>query len=126
VAAYVPLVHGSARLSGERVVPNTLAQLHRQFGANERCVGYDLATNIPFFFYNDRLFYPSARFTPFDSAAGQLPCSDLVVSGRLDLGPSYRGARLVTTENRVGQALWVLPGALQDRLNAAGRLVGPR
>jgi hypothetical protein len=126
VTAYVHLVHGSARLASERVVPDTLARLHRQFGANEGCVGYDSTTNMPFFFYNDRLFYPSARFSPVDSAAGQLPCSDLVVSGRLDLGSSYRGARLVTVENRVAQALWVLPGALQERLSAAGQLPAPR
>jgi hypothetical protein len=81
-----------------------------------------LATNDPFFFYNDRLFDPSDSLSPFDSGRHERPCSDLVVSGRLDLANVYPGARLLVREPHVDQALWVLPGALQDQLISKGRL----
>jgi multisubunit Na+/H+ antiporter MnhC subunit len=122
ITSYGALVGGSTTLATERVVPETLVQLHQSFGVKATCVAYDLATNDPFFFYNDRLFDPSDSFSPFDSGGHQRPCSDLVVSGRLDLANVYPGARSLVREPHVDQALWVLPGALQDQLISKGRL----
>ncbi|HEY1633492.1 MAG TPA: glycosyltransferase family 39 protein [Acidimicrobiales bacterium] len=122
ITSYGVLVGGSTTRATQRVVPETLVELHQSFGVKPTCVAYDLATNDPFFFYNDRLFDPSDSFSPFDSGRRQRPCSDLVVSGRLDLANVYPGARLLVREPHVDQDLWVLPGALQDQLINKGRL----
>jgi hypothetical protein len=45
-----------------------------------------------------------------------------VISGRTDLGQVLAGARLVVWEHDAPQGLWVLPGPLQQRLFAEGRL----
>ncbi|MGH9074881.1 MAG: hypothetical protein ACRDZQ_12310, partial [Acidimicrobiales bacterium] len=133
VAAFTPstsaglsnLARQSRGTATEQVVPAALVALRSRWGATAACVGYDVATNDPFSFFNDRLYDPGQRFAPFDSRAPGArgrPCSAEVVSGRPDLAASLPGAREVVPGNSVDQALWVLPGPLQDRLAAAGWL----
>jgi hypothetical protein len=110
---------GTAR---ERVVASTLVAIAKRFGPVPSCVAYDTAVDRPFNYFFDRLFDPSQRFAPFDSRTGGHPCSDEVVSGRAHLGEALPGARLVVPENDAPEALFVLPGPLQQRLAAAGWL----
>ena len=84
------------------------------------CVAYDRTTGSLFHFPNYRLFAP-LRYVPFTPRQAE-PCGDLVISGgRIPaLNP---GVRMVAAETRVRQALWVYPGARQDRLAAQGLLL---
>lgn len=130
VALFVPsivsshqfLVSGSRQRAGERVVARTIDRLHRDFAVDERCVAYDDATYSIFHYWNYRLFLPRSETPRFDSRRSPSPCPELVISGRVDLDASLPGARLVTWEHDAPQGLWVLPGPLQDRVAAAGRL----
>ena len=65
----------------------------------------------------------TVRIAWFDSRRGQRPPAELVISSRDWSAPA--SARMVYAENFNGQALWVLPGRLQDRLAAAGALLPP-
>jgi hypothetical protein len=130
VALFVPstvssarfLVDGSRDRAQQRVVANTILALQRADGATERCIAYDDATYSIFHYWNYRLFLPDNEVSQFDSRSGGRPCSDLVISGRTDLGQVLAGARLVVWEHDAPQGLWVLPGPLQQRLFAEGRL----
>ncbi|MDX6378188.1 MAG: hypothetical protein QOE98_2491 [Gaiellaceae bacterium] len=83
------------------------------------CVAYDRTTSS-FFHQATYEFFAPVRFAVF--VPGQEPpCGDLVISGG-PLATTYPGARQVATETRARQALWVLPGATQDRLVAQGLL----
>lgn len=115
----------SRSAAGEGVIPSTLVSLRTGFGATATCVGFDTTSPSPqagFSYFNYRLYDPTQSFAPFSSAGGGRPCSEEVVSSVADLSASLPGAREVVQGNGTGLALWVLPGALADRLAAAGRL----
>jgi hypothetical protein len=85
-----------------------------------REVAYDLAaaTHDEFFAYQFRL--GDARFVFFDERLSPPP-RDLVISNKL-FGRRHPEARLVFPDKVIDQALWVMPGNLQDRLQRAGWL----
>ncbi|MCU1487679.1 MAG: hypothetical protein JWN67_4425 [Actinomycetia bacterium] len=62
----------------------------------------------------------SHAFHYFDSRLGQAPPDALVVATTTADDPPVPGARLVFPEPNVRQALWVVPGDLQDQLVARG------
>ena len=130
VALFAPsAVYGHGELArqssgalAERLVPTTLVAVQRTFGA-PGCVGWDSSVNDQFNFYNSRLFDPDVPFLVFDSSRGEPPCGPLVAAGRsLSSNPAYAGARLVSYGHSP-EAVWVLPGSLQSRLDAAGWLL---
>ena len=83
------------------------------------CIAYD-RTTASFFHRANYEFFAPARYVDF--VPGQTPpCGDLVISGG-PLAATFPGARAIATETRAQQTLWVLPGATQDRLVAAGVL----
>ena len=90
----------------------------RALGAPE--VAYDLGgfAADEYFAYQFRL--GDARLTVFDARRGPPP-QPLVISAK-SFGRRHPDARLVFPERFVDQALWVMPGTLQSRLGAAGRL----
>ncbi|HEX6864294.1 MAG TPA: hypothetical protein VF414_15800 [Thermoanaerobaculia bacterium] len=83
-------------------------------------VAYDLAgaTHDEYFAYQFRL--GDARMVLFDHRREPAP-RELVISKKF-FGDSQPGARLVFPERYIDQALWAVPGALQDRLGREGRL----
>lgn len=124
--ASLDMAHGSAARAAQRVVADALDSIHDRFGGATGCLGDDLATFSLWHAANDRLFHPLVELTGFDSRKSERPCSELVVSGRSDLASVYPGARMVLPENNgpgYSQALWVLPGDLAHRLDAAGWLL---
>jgi hypothetical protein len=90
----------------------------RALGVRE--VAYDLAasTHDEFFSYQFRL--GDARFVSFDDRRSR-PARDLVISNKA-FGQRHPEARLVFPERYIDQALWAMPGALQDRLRRKGWL----
>ncbi len=81
------------------------------------CVAYDKTTESFFHRWNYEYLAPS-RYVVF--VPGRTPpCGDLVISAAA-FGAANPGARALATETRAAQVLWVLPGARQDRLAAAG------
>jgi len=90
----------------------------RGLGAKE--VAYDLSgfAADEYFAYQFRL--GDVPMTVIDIRRGPPP-GDLVISAK-SFGRNRPGARLAFPERYVDQALWVMPGALQDRLAQEGRL----
>jgi hypothetical protein len=62
------------------------------------------------------------KFLFFDSSTGKVPATDLVLSRRDWPAAAELGARQIAREDRLDEALWVLPGALQNRLSQLGKL----
>ncbi|HEY2429558.1 MAG TPA: hypothetical protein VGI06_11560, partial [Acidimicrobiales bacterium] len=118
----VSMVKDSRQRAGQRVVIHAVALVDRLGGAPS-CIGYDLPIGAEWVVANDQTFLPTEQFRPFDSRSGQAPCSDLVLTPRLDLDRTYPGARLMAAENYAPTYLWVLPGRTLDRLAAAGVLL---
>ena len=87
------------------------------------CIGYDSST-ASFFHRPNYQFFAPARYVEFVPGQAQ-PCGDLVISGG-PIATTFPGARAIAREVRAGQTLWVLPGATQDRLVAAGVLAPAR
>ena len=81
-----------------------------------------------FHYFNNSYFLPDYTFKAY-RAKDRRPGGELVLSAHLDLARERPGARLVGLENfswrntRYLQALWVLPGPLQDALAERGWLV---
>ena len=124
VRAYGDVVDQSAAAVLERDIPATLQAMELRFGPLP-CASWDSTLPDAWGFYNTRLFSPDMDFPVFDSARGQLPpCPDgVVVSGRgFGSLPSYRGARQVVQSNAT-EAVWIAPGALQERMGRAGWLL---
>lgn len=67
---------------------------------------------------NYRLSLNDQSFEYWSSATSEPPCSDLVLSQRSDLDDVIPGATVIAVEPFGRQALWVLPGALQDAIDA--------
>jgi hypothetical protein len=102
----------------EHVLADAIARIDAT--APVTCVAYDRTTESFYHHYNYQLLSPAplATFVPGRTP----PCGDLVISndgfGRFD-----PGARIVARETRAKQTLWVLPGARQEELAAAGALL---
>ncbi|HZT66677.1 MAG TPA: hypothetical protein VFA11_12900 [Acidimicrobiales bacterium] len=131
VAVFVPataygqsvVVGQSVAAHTERALPAKLVAVQSQFG-DPGCVGWDVSTGDDWNFFDSRLFDPTVPFVVFDSTKAQAPCSPLVAAAR-DLSARhavYSGARLVSYGHSP-EAVWVLPGPLQSRLDAAGWLL---
>jgi hypothetical protein len=118
------MVSDSHQRQLQRVVIHAVGLVDRTAGP-VRCVAYDKAISMEWTTANDQTFLPTVRFVPFDSATAGRPCSPLVLTQRLDLATSYPGARLMAAENYAASYLWILPGAVQDRLGRAGMLLPP-
>ncbi len=69
-----------------------------------------------------QFWLPDTRFEFFDSGTGERPDTALVIARRDWPLADELDAALVTSEERLDEALWVMPGPLQDRLRAQGRL----
>lgn len=108
----------------QRVVLHALDLVDRTVGPT-RCVGYDLNTENEWTISTDQVFRPAMVMHRFDSRAGEVPCSDLVLTTRLDLAQTYPGARIMAGENFTGMRLWVLAGRIQGPLDRAGLLLPP-
>ena len=103
--------------SQEHVLAEAINRISAQGAVG--CVAYDRTTSSLFHQANYAFFAP-VRFAVFVPGR-EPPCGDLVISGG-PIDATYPGARRVATETRAAQALWVLPGATQDRLAAQGLL----
>lgn len=90
----------------------------RALGVRE--VAYDLAASTHDEFFSYQLRLGDARFVPFDDRRSRPP-RDLVISNKA-FGEHRPEARLVFPERYIDQALWVMPGVLQDRLQQMGWL----
>jgi hypothetical protein len=90
----------------------------RGLGVQE--VAYDLSgfAADEYFAYQFRL--GDVRMNVFDIRRGPPP--DALVISNKSFGRARPGTRLVFPDRYVDQALWVMPGALQDRLAHEGRL----
>lgn len=84
-------------------------------------VAFDEAYFSPGGFSAYPFWLDGVRLLWFDSRGGRQPPAELVIASRDWSAPA--SARIVYPENTNGQALWVLPGELQDRLAAAGVLL---
>jgi hypothetical protein len=92
-----------------------------QLGVARQCVAYDNPEDFNFF--SDRLLLGTQPVSLL--TAGRPPCGPFVVSGESPAAFAhlYAGARLVIEENDVGESLYVLPGPVLARLQAAGWLL---
>ncbi|MBK7976509.1 MAG: hypothetical protein IPK07_25650 [Deltaproteobacteria bacterium] len=115
------LVPGSRARAEERVVVDALTVLDRG-GEVPACIGLDYPSWSLWHAHSYSFRRAGQRFELFDSGAGGAPCSELVVSANRELAAVYPGARVVARETSDADRLWVLPGALQARLAAAGRV----
>lgn len=106
--------------AGQRTVPDLANAITQRVGA-PRCVGYDTSTAVAWSSFDNRLILPD--LAGFDASRVEQPCSDVVISGRLNLADAYPGARPAMLEAGIPQALWILPGPLQDRLGSQGWLL---
>ncbi|MGH9164374.1 MAG: hypothetical protein ACRDZW_02530, partial [Acidimicrobiales bacterium] len=118
------MVEGSRQRAIERKVADAVVAVGRRVGGVPgRCVGYDLAGASDWHRANYELFLPRVRLRTFASRRGQSPCSSLAISGRPDFTTTFPGSRRVRVENFYDQALWVLPGSLQQELASVGWLL---
>jgi hypothetical protein len=122
------LVLASKGYQEVRVVPDTinsiLGKINARNGNQElSCIASQkaLLSNSYGFYATVRFLAPQAFFEAFNPS--EEPCSDLVLSNRLELDQDYPGARLVTLENHHMITLWSLPGSLQQQLDASGSLL---
>lgn len=115
---HLPAAHYDLR-ARERVVAQTVNAIDERFGVG--CVGLDQTERPVYHFQLYRWYVDDARLTEFSSAIGEAPCGPLVATSRTDLDAVYSGARLVTREGGMIESyLWVLPGELQEQLEAEG------
>jgi len=110
---------GSSAKAQQRVIVQTVAASSAVVGDKDSCVAYD--GDEDFNFFSDRLLLgtrPLELLLP-----GHEPCGPLVISSRPAFATTFVGSRMVIDENDVDEALYVLPGDLQNRLGASGWLV---
>lgn len=121
------LVASSRVRAEQHVVVDVLQALDVRLHQHVGCVSYDVAAMATapltfWHFYSYQFLMPDTALRLMDTRRDRSTCSDLIVSGRLDLATVYPGARLVTLENQ-SLPLWVRPGKLQATLAAAGFLL---
>ncbi len=86
------------------------------------CVALDQATLTERWHQeNYRLRLAPFPFRHWDSDSDAAPCSDIVLSRRIDLDDRVPGARVVAVEPNGRQLLWALPGPSALLLEQAGR-----
>ena len=102
---------------------NEATSLPRAFAAlgPVREVSYDLSEFELRGFYGYQFWLDEVRFVPFRSDR-RPPPREVVIAGKA-FGKRFPGARVVFLEHVEDQALWVMPGAVQRRLEAASGLV---
>jgi hypothetical protein len=84
-------------------------------------VGYDLVAYSLYGRNGYQYWLPEVEFMFFDGAS-ELPGTAVVI-GRLEWSEGERqGALRLAAEERINEAVWILPGELQDSLIEAGRL----
>lgn len=83
-------------------------------------VDYDMASFSPYGATAYSFWLDDSQLRLIDTDAGDVPEQVGVLSGAWE-GEAL-GARVMALESRQDQALWVMPGALQDRLAAEGRV----
>jgi hypothetical protein len=126
--AFVALsVTGEVRTMGVLDTPwQSLVQLQHQIldlDLDTSRISYDEAGQTLHGRNGYQYWLPDTQFVFFDSADGDRPRTELVIA-RWDWPlADDLGARMVASEERLDEALWVLPGPAQDRLRAQGRLV---
>jgi hypothetical protein len=116
-------IPGSRSRAEQGVIATTLLRAGRQFNVANQCVGYDPYPPTDYNYYNTRFLTPGRQYAWFEAASGGRPCGPLVISSDRNFAARFPGARLITVEDDVEQSLWVLPGALQSRMNDAGWLL---
>ena len=117
------LVPGSRARAEQNVIAGTINLLSSDLEISEPCLGYDPTAATSFNFFATSFLLPAQRFEWFDATKGATPCGPLVISGHRDFAARYPGARIVTFEQDVDEALWALPGSTQDQLALAGWLL---
>lgn len=88
-------------------------------------VAYDLADYQAWGLGPYQFWLPDVGFDLFDSRSGARPPHDLVIAAVDSEAMAAHQARLVGVEIQPQQALWVLPGPLQDRLVSRGYVIDP-
>lgn len=107
---------------GANLMGNEATRLPRAveaLGAGE--VAYDASAFTLRSFFGYQFWLDDVRFAFFEGAR-ERPPGDLVISSKL-FGRSRPEARMVFAEKHSEQALWVMPGPLQQRLEREGRLI---
>ena len=117
------LVPGSRARAEQNVIVGTINRLSSDLEISEPCIGYDPTAATSYNFFATSFLLPNQRFGWFDATQSMAPCGPLVISGHRDLASRYPGARIVTFEQDVDEALWALPGPVQDQLALAGWLL---
>lgn len=117
---HLPTAHYDLR-ARERVVAQTVNTIDDRFGVE--CLALDGTDQPVYHFQMYRWYVDDTRLTEFSSALREEPCGPLVATSRTDLDDVYSGARFVTREGGMIESyLWVLPGELQEQLEAEGML----
>jgi hypothetical protein len=102
---------------------NEVTSLPRAFAAlgPVREVSYDVSEFELRGFHGYQFWLDEVRFVPFRSDR-RPPPREVVIAGKA-FGERFPGAQVIFLERAEDQALWVMPGSFQRRLEAAGRLV---
>ena len=117
------LVPGTRARAEQNVMAGTIGLLNTDLEVTEPCIGYDATAATAYNFFATSFLLPDQNFEWFDATSGAAPCGPLVISGHRDFATHYPGARIVTFEQDVDEALWALPGPVQDQLDLAGWLL---
>jgi hypothetical protein len=112
------LVSGSKSEARETVLVDAVQAASAQLGVPRSCVSYD--GQLDFNYFADRLLLGTQ---PLDFLGpGDRPCGPFVISSLPRFEQRFPGSRLVLDEDDVPEGLYVLPGATQESLGAAGWL----
>ena len=125
--AFVSLsVAGEVRTMGVLDTPwQSLVQLHTQvldLDADVPRISYDESEQTLYGRNGYQFWLPQTRVEFFDSSEGDRPRTDLVIARRDWPLATELDAEMIAAEERLDEALWVMPGELQDQLRATGRL----
>ncbi len=119
----------------ERVAhSSSLASYIRTYFGSPATIAYDVSNGHPVPYFSYEYLLPHTRFLPFDSAAGEKPPANIVISGRNWHMAETLKAQFWQAEPQVllvgaDQALWTLPGpeqsALLQQTDYANSVLGP-
>lgn len=115
--------------SRDRIRAREIARVLAAIDPPGRHLAYERRDWPSFEFYHDSFLLPDWTIELWGPRLDPVPPAPLVVTSRRDLGAVVPGARLVALERLplhtppFIQALWVVPGALADRLAARGWLL---
>ncbi|MBE7560068.1 hypothetical protein HS125_14470 [bacterium] len=111
---YRYFVPPSRSLLGARAIDTWLRENH----AAPDAIAYDLSAFSLRKYYDYQLALPRTIFRNFSSADGELPASRVVIAASESAFLRDLGGEVAMLENYYDQALWVLPGPLQDEWRA--------